>query len=679
MSIPFFPSFQKFWSDTKGVVTVQMVMFSIMLFGGVGLMMDFGRAYSAHSQMQAFVDQVALAAASELDGKSDAITRATAAANAVSKSSAFIESNSGFQLSSLIFMDDAPTDTSGAYSKTQAATHATTVPEVAKYVKATAATASVSMTLLNFAMDSDSGFDSIDVVASAVATSRTVSCGGLSPIVMCNPFEGDANTSWQEEMKNGIGYRMKLTANNTSGTRPANGSNSLQLGLLKSPDTLMDVRNTICSNINNLPGAASTTKSAETLRDICMLATVETGLSCVNDQVAFKAAEPEAITTGLGVIFDMYDDSMQDIMDVSSDFSFAHNFPATLGLATNITRSSLFYPDIVPVNGRMKRADYMIYLDDVEAQLTADYNQAMATAPFFLRAGITAAYNTNVAAINTERAAYAVDPNIPDESRLNHVYDEGARSQWGPVPVESCLAAENCNTTQGSSYPVIFPNTPGVNDVKAYAAALYRPYLLQQIVNNSGGAYANIWDVPPGMVDATALVGGATSYYQFYSAQERSNAGLHDIVATNGHLGRDNLGNPITPVSGYGMRGTRASAANYSDAYGGIAAVGPEERKVQRVTIVNCDGAETYAAATGDTSATYSDTYMGEVVDVVDVMLLTPPMVQGCATALANDPQNNYLCSNENVTDVDLDVELVDAASINGVNFDARFYAVLVH
>jgi len=90
MSVLFYP-FAKFWrqrptsetfrDDERGIVTVQMVLFSIMLFGGIGLVMDFGRAYSAHSQMQGYIDQVALAAAEQLDGKDDAISRATAAAN----------------------------------------------------------------------------------------------------------------------------------------------------------------------------------------------------------------------------------------------------------------------------------------------------------------------------------------------------------------------------------------------------------------------------------------------------------------------------------------------------------------------------------------------------------------------------------------------------------------------
>ena len=50
-----------------------------MLFGTAGLVLDSGRVYTTHSQMQAFADQMAIVAANELDGRDDAIQRATKA------------------------------------------------------------------------------------------------------------------------------------------------------------------------------------------------------------------------------------------------------------------------------------------------------------------------------------------------------------------------------------------------------------------------------------------------------------------------------------------------------------------------------------------------------------------------------------------------------------------------
>lgn len=664
MGFRFKAATRKFWADTAGIVTVQMVMFTVLLFGGVGLMMDFGRAYSAHSQMQGFIDQVALAAAEQLDGKSDSITRATSAAMAVSKSSAFTQQGA-FQLHELIFMKDAPTAGNGDYSPSQAATHATTVPELARYVLARAVSSSVSAKLLNFGSDGgQTGITDIDIAASAVARSRTVSCGGLSPIVMCNPFEGSNTTSWQQQMEDGIGYRMKLTADIATPNKPSNfigGSNALRMGLLKSPETLMEVRNTVCTDTSMLPGMATTSKSTEMLKDICMLATVEAGLSCVNDQVAYKAASPEAITTGLDVVFDMYDDGMAEILNAGSDFSFTHSFPSDLGFPSNINRSSLFYPDRVSAHGRMNRENYSLFLDDTEAEIMAD-----PAIPPFLK-GVA------VSAVNARRSAYPEDSGLVQSSRQNHVFSTGQRSEWGPAPVEPCLAAENCNF-----YPVISGRTAGTNDVEAYAAAYYAPHLMRQMQATDPATYPNWWDVPFGAVSASALVAGNGTYYDFYANVERQNTDLLLDTATDGHTGGIIPIRGVSNPDGYGQFGIQSGAINYPATYGANA-IGSEERRVQRVTVVNCDAAETYAAATGDNNPAFNDTYIGDVVDVIDVYMITPPQVASCQNAPASDPEGNNLCANEDVTEVELDVELVDAASINAVNFDSRFYAVLVH
>src|SRR5262245_50083880 len=61
-------------------MTILALMMTVMLLGFGTLVVDIGRLYNLHSQMQADVDQAALAAAAELDGGADAISRATRAA-----------------------------------------------------------------------------------------------------------------------------------------------------------------------------------------------------------------------------------------------------------------------------------------------------------------------------------------------------------------------------------------------------------------------------------------------------------------------------------------------------------------------------------------------------------------------------------------------------------------------
>lgn len=67
-----------FLKDDRGSITFFVLVLSIGLLAMMGLVMDTGRSYSAHTQTQAFVDNVALAMAEELDGQPGAITRAKA-------------------------------------------------------------------------------------------------------------------------------------------------------------------------------------------------------------------------------------------------------------------------------------------------------------------------------------------------------------------------------------------------------------------------------------------------------------------------------------------------------------------------------------------------------------------------------------------------------------------------
>jgi Flp pilus assembly protein TadG len=63
-----------------GLVTVMAVIFIVMILGFAGLVWDIGRIFNVQSEMQAYADHVALAAAAELDGQGGAIPRAIQAA-----------------------------------------------------------------------------------------------------------------------------------------------------------------------------------------------------------------------------------------------------------------------------------------------------------------------------------------------------------------------------------------------------------------------------------------------------------------------------------------------------------------------------------------------------------------------------------------------------------------------
>jgi len=126
-----------------------------------------------------------------------------------------------------------------------------------------------------------------------------------------------------------------------------------------------------------------------------------------------------------------------------------------------------------------------------------------------------------------------------------------------------------------------------------------------------------------------------------------------------------------------GSIGLQTRPVNFYDQYTTLDETA--ERRRQRVTVVNCSAANSYATETGSTDEDYEGAYVGDVVDVVDIFLLAPPDVTACNVDPGDDPQNNYLCANQDIGSVALDVEFVDSASSNSVAFDSRTFAILVH
>jgi len=52
-----FAFLKDYLSDKSASMATQVVMFSVLLFGTSGVVLDFGRVYSEHSNMQSYTDQ----------------------------------------------------------------------------------------------------------------------------------------------------------------------------------------------------------------------------------------------------------------------------------------------------------------------------------------------------------------------------------------------------------------------------------------------------------------------------------------------------------------------------------------------------------------------------------------------------------------------------------------------
>jgi Flp pilus assembly protein TadG len=66
-------------SRQRGAVIVTVSLFLLFLLGFMGIAMDFGHLFVVKTELQTAMDSCALAGAQELDGQSDALTRATSA------------------------------------------------------------------------------------------------------------------------------------------------------------------------------------------------------------------------------------------------------------------------------------------------------------------------------------------------------------------------------------------------------------------------------------------------------------------------------------------------------------------------------------------------------------------------------------------------------------------------
>jgi Flp pilus assembly protein TadG len=71
---------RRFAGDERGTIAILWAMMLVAVLGFVALIFDIGRMGVLQSDLQSFADNVALAAAGELDGRADAIDRADAAA-----------------------------------------------------------------------------------------------------------------------------------------------------------------------------------------------------------------------------------------------------------------------------------------------------------------------------------------------------------------------------------------------------------------------------------------------------------------------------------------------------------------------------------------------------------------------------------------------------------------------
>ncbi|WP_136617271.1 MULTISPECIES: TadE/TadG family type IV pilus assembly protein [Mesorhizobium] len=197
-----------FWNDQRGVAMILVAIMLPVLIGFSLLAFDMSRATGLHHQLQKGIDGLALAAAAELDGRSDSITRANRAVTTLlANQTLYSEQGAGHTLAladvTITFLTGIPasdeTTLTSAGVDANGVNWASTDPKVVSLAEVTINASGLAKGAGAFATIFPASFvgskDTMDIRAQAVAGFVQSICETV-PIFMCNPFETtDPSTS----------------------------------------------------------------------------------------------------------------------------------------------------------------------------------------------------------------------------------------------------------------------------------------------------------------------------------------------------------------------------------------------------------------------------------------------------------------------------------------------------
>ncbi len=202
--------------------TVALSLFGLVMLGGLAI--DYSRMMSLDSELQNAADQAALAAATQLDGKTGACDRAIAAARSMITNQTHFANDSNAS-----GLNVGIATTSGC-----AATAGRSIKFYSSYTNDTtntAATTDATAKFVSVAVDSRIAvyaltpfmrlFNSGNLSGLAVAGLGTAICK-VPPVMICNPDEVNANSTFNASGR--IGYGLKLVSVGNGGGSWAPGN-----------------------------------------------------------------------------------------------------------------------------------------------------------------------------------------------------------------------------------------------------------------------------------------------------------------------------------------------------------------------------------------------------------------------------------------------------------------------
>lgn len=227
---------REFWRDQRGIAMVFAAMLLPVIIGLALLAIDMSRVSGLHNDMQKGADAYALAAAAELDGNTDAITRANSAITNLLKTNSTLFSTSGshtlvpadltvkylynIPASDTITLSPAGVDANGV-------DWSTTDPKAAKFAEVTVnSTAFATIFPASFV----GGSNGMNLKTQAVAGFTNALCQ-FTPMFICNPY---ASLGALQSALTGTTKPMIWLKEQTGGTNAQYGPGNY--GFLSSPE-----------------------------------------------------------------------------------------------------------------------------------------------------------------------------------------------------------------------------------------------------------------------------------------------------------------------------------------------------------------------------------------------------------------------------------------------------------
>ena len=206
----------RFVRDEAGAVLVLWIMSLVAVIAFVALVFDMGRVQVTHGELQSFADSVALAAAGELDGRADAIARATAAAAEIADSNVYGGDGtlSGAGDYTLTFLTGLPASDTAAITNGYflESPYDSADDAAARLVRVQVTPVSNNMNFLaaTRALFGSAGGDTMATRAEAIAGFTMEACD-ITPLMFCVP-----NAGWRAKANIGQNIRLRTGGNGAS-------------------------------------------------------------------------------------------------------------------------------------------------------------------------------------------------------------------------------------------------------------------------------------------------------------------------------------------------------------------------------------------------------------------------------------------------------------------------------